>query len=182
MSKLILLVVAAAWAGVLLPPLLRSRLDARPGSSISSFRRQLSTLQRSVPGGAPQMRSMARPLSGPTRHHYAAGYHAPAARRSGTVVTLHDHPYRAESLHRPARMHPVARSRALAKQRRQNVLVILMMAVGASGLLTVATPAAFARYGLVLSLGLLVGYVYLLVQLRRTELERASYDAWQRAA
>lgn len=187
MSKLVLLVVAAAWAAVLLPPLLRSRLDARPGTSISSFRRQLSSLQRSVPGGAP-MRSMARPLSGPTRHGYAAGYGAPQqqyARRGGTVVTM-ERSYRLDApmSRRPAgRVHqqPI-RSRSLAKQRRQNVLVILGMATVAFGFLSAATTAQFARYGLVLSICLLVGYVYLLVQIRRNELARVGYDSWQRAA
>ena len=126
MSKLILLVVAAAWAAVLLPPLLRSRLDARPGTSISSFRRQLSTLQRSVPGGAP-MRSMARPLAGPTRHGYAPGYRAPQQYARGNTVVSMDRSYRLDQpmAHRQLRTHQsAARSRSLAKQRRQNVLAL----------------------------------------------------------
>ncbi len=185
MSKLILLVVAAAWAAVLLPPLLRSRLDARPGTSISSFRRQLSTLQRSVPGGGAGMRSMARPLAGPTRHGYAPGYRAPQQyARGGTVVSM-DRSYRLDQpmARRQARTHQVpVRSRSLAKQRRQNVLVILGIATVAFGFLSAATTAQFARYGLVLSICLLVGYVYLLVQIRRGEVVRGSYDSWQRAA
>ncbi|MEZ5215949.1 MAG: hypothetical protein R2705_02730 [Ilumatobacteraceae bacterium] len=181
MSKLILLVVAAAWAGVLLPPLLRSRLDARPGTSISSFRRQLSSLQRTAPGAVPQVRSMARPLSGPTRHGYAPGYQQVVPQRSSTVVTM------AREGHRPERVaqRPIAvraPQRSLAKQRRQNVLVILLMGAVAFGFLTAVTTASFARYGLALSVCLLVGYVYLLVQTRRNELARSSYGAWQRAA
>ena len=54
----------AAWAAVLLPPLLRSRVDSRPNSSVTDFRKQLATLQRTVPArGAAPMRSMARPLA-----------------------------------------------------------------------------------------------------------------------
>src|SRR4051812_31378768 len=34
------------WVLVLVPPLLRSRTDGRPNHSISSFQRQLRTLQR----------------------------------------------------------------------------------------------------------------------------------------
>ena len=183
MSKLILLVVAAAWAAVLLPPLLRSRLDARPGTSISSFRRQLSTLQRSVPGGGAPMRSMARPLAGPTRHGYAPGYRAPQQYARGNTGVAMDRSYRLDQpmARRQLRTHQSA-SRSLAKQRRQNVLVILGMATLAFGFLTAATAAQFARYGLVLSVCLLAGYVYLLVQIRRSEMVRSSYDSYQRAA
>lgn len=64
MGKIVLLAVAAAWAAVLLPPLLRSRMENRPGSSVTDFRRQLSTLQRAVPTRTmTPMRSMARPLA-----------------------------------------------------------------------------------------------------------------------
>ena len=190
MSKLILLVVAAAWAGVLLPPLLRSRLDSRPGTSITSFRRQLSTLQRSVPGTSGPMRSMARPLTGPSRHGYAAGYSAQPARRSTSVVQLDrsgyrlDQPVEAGHGRRTVRAHqaPVRVPRSNVRQRRQNVLVILGMAALAFGFLSAATTAAFARYGLVLAVCMLVGYLYLLVQLRRNEQVRTIRDTWQRAA
>jgi hypothetical protein len=178
MSKLVLLVVAAAWAAVLLPPLLRSRLENRPGTSISSFRRQLSSLQRSGPGGmSPQMRSMARPLVGPgTRQGYSPGYQAQQAQHG--------------QLRRPvAVMDPSMRlahrgmsQRALVKQRRQNVLMILVMSVLAFGFLSFATSAEFARYGLVLAVCLLAGYVYVLVQYRRTEVARSGREYWPHAA
>src|SRR3954463_12628211 len=64
MSKIVLLAVLAAWAAVLTPPLLRSRMENRPGSSVTDFRRQLSTLQRAVPTRSmTPMRSMGRPLT-----------------------------------------------------------------------------------------------------------------------
>lgn len=188
MNKLILLVVGAAWAAVLLPPLLRSRLDNRPGTSITSFRRQLSTLQRSVPGTAAPMRSMARPLQGSPRHGYAAGYqpqlHQAAPRRTGTgtVVPLDRHYRLDQPLARRTRHAVPAVNRAAAKQRRQNVLVILAMATAAFGFLSLATTAQFARYGLAISLCMLIGYVYLLVQLRRNELVRSYRDTWSNAA
>jgi hypothetical protein len=65
MRSVILLVVGAAWVAVLLPPLLRSRLENRPGSSIDSFQSRLSSLQRSVPSAG--VRGMARPLAGSQR-------------------------------------------------------------------------------------------------------------------
>jgi hypothetical protein len=64
MAKLVLLVVAAAWAAVLLPPMLRSRVDNRPNSSVTDFRRQLSKLQSSAaPHHRGSMRAMGRPLA-----------------------------------------------------------------------------------------------------------------------
>ncbi|MHB1090317.1 MAG: hypothetical protein ACYC0U_04515 [Ilumatobacteraceae bacterium] len=41
MSKLILLIVGAAWMAVLLPPLVRAKLNGSPSNSVSNFRRQL---------------------------------------------------------------------------------------------------------------------------------------------
>ncbi len=75
MGKIVLLAVAAAWAAVLLPPLLRSRMENRPGSSVTDFRRQLSTLQRAVPTRSmTPMRSMGRPLaSSPFQRPVAPG-------------------------------------------------------------------------------------------------------------
>jgi len=49
MEAIVILAVAAVWAAVIVPPLLRSRSENRPNSSVTDFRRQLSTLQRSVP-------------------------------------------------------------------------------------------------------------------------------------
>lgn len=52
MGQLVLLIVAAAWAAVLIPPLVRSRIENRPNSSVTDFRRQLSQLQSAVPSRA----------------------------------------------------------------------------------------------------------------------------------
>ncbi len=74
MGKILLLAVAASWAAVLLPPLLRSRMENRPGSSVTDFRRQLSTLQRTVPTRSmTPMRSMGRPLASSPLQRPAAG-------------------------------------------------------------------------------------------------------------
>lgn len=75
MGELVLLVIAAAWAAVLVPPLIRNRLENRPNSSVTDFRRQLNKLQSTVPNraGAP-MRGMARPLAqSPLQRPVAAG-------------------------------------------------------------------------------------------------------------
>ena len=75
MGELVLLVVAAAWAAVLIPPLLRSRIENRPNSSVTDFRRQLNKLQSTVPSRATgPMRGMARPLAqSPLQRPAAAG-------------------------------------------------------------------------------------------------------------
>lgn len=75
MGELVLLVVAAAWAAVLIPPLLRSRIENRPNSSVTDFRRQLNRLQSTVPSRATgPMRGMARPLAqSPLQRPAAAG-------------------------------------------------------------------------------------------------------------
>lgn len=75
MGQLVLLVVAAAWAAVLLPPLLRSRVENRPNSSVTDFRRQLNRLQSTVPtraGGS--LRPVGRQLApSPLQRPAAAG-------------------------------------------------------------------------------------------------------------
>ena len=82
MGQLVLLVVAAAWAAVLVPPLLRSRIENRPNSSVSDFRDQLSSLQRAMPSRGVAMRSMARPLAqSPLSRPAAAG--RPGVRGTG---------------------------------------------------------------------------------------------------
>jgi len=63
MGQIALIVVAAAWAAVLLPPLLRSRAENRPNSSVSDFRDQLFSLQRAMPTRGVTVRTMGRPLA-----------------------------------------------------------------------------------------------------------------------
>jgi hypothetical protein len=84
MGKLVLIVIAAVWAAVLIPPLLRSRVENRPNSSVTDFRRNLSRLQRTVPTRTSmQMRGMARPLAqSPLSRPAAAGRPGQAVRRS----------------------------------------------------------------------------------------------------
>ena len=74
MAQLVLLVVAAAWAAVLLPPMLRSRIDNRPNSSVTDFRRQLNKLQSTANPTRGRARVMGRPLApSPLARSAAAG-------------------------------------------------------------------------------------------------------------
>ena len=161
MTPLIVVILAVAWIVVLVPPLLRSRSDGRPSTSIGSFRQQLATLSRT----GPERRAVVRPLH---REMPRATYPPRLA---------------AVPQHRRAPVgYSVRSSRADVKRRRQNVLVALL-----------ATAAFTAIGGFVFGVGPLIGvnlivdallvfYVYLLVQLRRAEEDRALRDAWSRAA
>lgn len=57
---MVLVILAVIWAAVLVPPYLQNRSDSRPADSISTFRNQLSVLERrahsAVPGHAAPVR------------------------------------------------------------------------------------------------------------------------------
>jgi hypothetical protein len=190
-NKLVLLVIGAAWAAVLLPPLLRSRLEGRSGSSIMSFRRQLSTLQRTMPGGGIQMRQMARPLAGPQQHGPGARTHGAVSARRDTVVSLDRRPIDSRTHHgdqryadpRMARQRQqTSMARASVKQRRQNILFLLAGSTAVTGLLWMMTKASSVAYAFVLSLCLFAGYVYLLAQSRKVDVPRVGREYYNRAA
>ena len=142
MTPLVVVILAAMWLVVLAPPLLRSRSDSR-NSSMVSFRRHLSTLQRTTPGVGSYGSAPLRP---------AVGYRAP----------------RVQSVTRQAH------ARAAMRRRREAILKGLIAAVGLTGLLGFGLGLAdFKVLNLVVDV-LLVGYVYLLVQLRKTEVVRTT--------
>ena len=158
MQKLILLVVAAAWFAVLVPPLLRSRFERRPGSSVTDFRRQLSTLQRSgvAPRGVQPVRMMARPL-------------VPAGNRP--------------VLRTPARLdlgRPAPTSGA--NQRRRQVVAALSLATMFTLAGAIMTASDAMVYGFVLSAVALSAYCYQLVQRRRTARVRVIGSGYRRVA
>lgn len=199
MTKIVLLAVAAAWAAVLLPPLLRSRSENRPGSSVSDFNRQLSSLQRSVPtrGMAP-MRSMARPLTQsqyspspfgqtplvrpaaggrPGQLHRTASLHAVPNREHASTHSMqrrmHGEPgstrLHEPSQHRQALVHRPVSSRMEIKRRRANIVFLLLMASCGTLFLAATTHANSMMYTFALSFLALCGYCYKLVQIRQIE-------------
>lgn len=202
MSKIVLLVVGAAWAAVLLPPLLRSRVENRPNSSVVDFRRRLSTLQRTVPSrGMSPMRSMARPLvqstpmrSGPRVH----GGGRPTAVPHLTDVSRSAAPYGGPRQHRaePARQHrssaPAAARRSVParqvsgrermRQRRMNVLFLLVAVTAGTAFLALTTRNSVMVYASVLAAISLTGFCYKLVQIRRQGELRSYGESWFRAA
>ena len=209
MTKIVLLAVAAAWAAVLLPPLLRSRSENRPGSSVSDFNRQLSSLQRSVPtrGMAP-MRAMGRPLAQsplarpaaagrPGQVHrtlsVAAGQHReqsaaqpprrvhgePGIARQHETVRQHE-----TGQHRQAMVHRNVSSRMEIRRRRTNVFFSLLMLTGCTLFLAATTHTNAMMYAFALSFLSFCGYSYKLVQIRQIEQHQGTYTdtTWFRAA
>ncbi|MGA9278276.1 hypothetical protein, partial [Ilumatobacter sp.] len=86
MTELILLVVAAAWLAVLIPPMLRSRVENRPNSSVTDFRRQLTKLQHTATPPRGSVRAMGRPLAqSPLSRPVAAGRPGQPTLRSGVT-------------------------------------------------------------------------------------------------
>lgn len=125
MGQLVLLVVAAAWAAVLLPPLLRSRVENRPNSSVVDFRRQLNRLQSTVPtraGGS--LRPVGRQLApSPLQRPAASGRPgAPATRGRAPMARTSDgqraHHTSHIATHQPGGVHQARHESASMRPRR----------------------------------------------------------------
>jgi len=189
MGKIVLLAVAAAWAAVLIPPLIRSRVENRPNSSVTDFRRQLSTLQRAVPArGMSPMRSIGRPLTQAPSARTASRQATPSGRSASGVGRSHLH---VATLERPApsRRHASRATRRpsprdVRRRRRANVLFLLVAAFGVTLFLFATTKSDVMMYAFVLSFFSLMGYCYKLVQLRNEELDRrhTTDNRWYHAA
>ena len=194
MGQLVLLVVAAAWAAVLLPPLLRSRLENRPNSSVLDFRNQLSSLQRAVPTRGVDVRSMGRSLA-PSMLSRPAAAGRPdtrnGARINGVVssrmapTSSTARPARRDARMQEATLRPrqhgvgsdppmaaaLASSRAAeAKRRRANVLFLLVLTSVCAGFLAATTDSKAMVYLFAVSMVALGGYVYLLVTINQQQL------------
>ncbi|MBW3615857.1 MAG: hypothetical protein KY439_11215 [Actinobacteria bacterium] len=151
MSLVVLVILAVVWAVFLLPQLFRARAE-RSTDSIGIFRHQLSVLERTTPAGGASITRL-RPAQRP---HAARTRPAP----------------RPTSINRAPVARPHHSGRALARKRRRDVLCGLMVAMGASLVLSLI-PAL--RMMLVLHLlldGLFVVYIALLVRARNLATER----------
>ena len=191
MQAVVLLFVAAVWAAVIIPPLLRTRSDNRPNSSVTDFRRQLSTLQRAVPTRTMvPMRGMARPLTqappAPSGYGHPGQVRRAAApqREHYQTATLDRRPAQApaEQHHRQMHLHRVSQ-RELVRRRRMNVLFLLVVTVGISGFLAATTHASAMVFMFGVSFISLCGYCYKLAQIRSYELDRQyGQQGWFNAA
>ena len=82
----------------------------------------------------------------------------------------------------PARLVGSYGARSAMKRRRQNVLLILGGAVVITGMIGFGMGYRSMMVLNILADALFVGYVYLLIQLRRVEEDRAMRYAWSNAA
>jgi hypothetical protein len=153
LGVVVLNVLAAVWAAVLLPPILRARSEHRPSGSISDFRKQLHVLARTSPSAAGRVVPMR--TTTPRLHPTSA-----AAMRPRTAFGA---PAAA-----PLRL---GRSRQTVKRRR-DVFVGLLVAMAGS-LVLGALPPLRALWAVHVVLDLLfVAYVAALVYLRNLAAER----------
>jgi len=199
MAQLVLLVVAAAWAAVLLPPMLRSRVENRPSSSVTDFRRQLNKLQSTATPPRGTMRSMGRPLAQSPLQRPAAGgrpgqpHHRQAAvpagdnaartrsasapeqgtesqfRTHGDPTGGHARPHRQSHMHKAAGPSRAADPQSVVKRRRGNVLFLLVATTACTLFLAATTSSTAMLYVFALSFLALCAYVYLLAQLRQRD-------------
>lgn len=135
--------LAVLWAAVLLPPYLRNR-QHRSSDSVVSFRRLVTTLERTGPETVMPVRGTIPP-------------------RIGGIQPI--------PMGRSAAMMPVGRSEA--RRRRRDVLCTLLGAAAITLVLTVLMGGVALWFHLLADV-LVAGYVFLLVQIRRTEAERAA--------
>jgi hypothetical protein len=202
MTKLVLLIVAAAWAAVLIPPMLRSRIENRPNSSVTDFRRQLSTLQSTSTPARGSLRGMGRPLAqsplprpaaggrpGQPMHRQVSIHEAPASRGQqhnvSTTQRYRSHGDPSSGYERPHRQTHMANAhvarahdpRAAVRRRRSNVLFVLVVTTACSMFLAATTGSSALLYVFAAAFLALCGYVYLLAQLRQRE-QSGWHDGW----
>jgi hypothetical protein len=191
---LVLVILAVMWILVLVPPLLRSRSDGRPNTSISSFQQQLRTLQRT--GGQPSRGSVtylrSSSMQGYPPRRTAAPQYDPRYDRYEEYDDGYRDPYGRPQGYRntaPARRPAVRRSAAYAaaqreamRRRRQNVLLILAGSTFVTAVLAFGMNMPKLRWVFVASLAALVLYVIVLVQLRRAAELRSYRSSWSRMA
>jgi len=148
---LVLIILAVIWAAVLLPPFLQNRSESRPADSISTFRSQLSVLERRSVGAG----------QGP----FASNQFSAAAQR----------PIRSMSSSNPtAGRGSVDRARyarMAAKKRRRDILVTLLAAAGLTLVLSVLMSPVLMLHLVIDTL--LAAYVFLLVRQRKLAEERS---------
>lgn len=189
MQKVVLLVVGAVWLAVLVPPLLRSRGDSRPNSSVDHFRRHLSILQKTAPSRMHSMQSMARPLAG-TRPGQADPYAKAALRRPPTDPRLRRVNYDATrrtgeddhtaQLQRRVEARPHNRHE-MQRQRREQMVRILFFLSVTTAILAMLAKSPMLVYACAFFTLSLIGYCAMLLRIRR-DADLNAMDGWQRAA
>ncbi len=145
---MVLLLLAIAWAMILIPPAMRARAESRPSDSIVTFRRQLRVLQRTGPGAGP-----GEALASPS---------LPGAPRP--VAASNVYPIRTP--------YSLSAARARTLKRRRDVLTTLMIGMSVT-LVLGFMPGFRMAWALHLFLdAMFVLYVGLLINMRNRAAER----------
>jgi hypothetical protein len=166
----VLVILAVVWGVALIPPLLRSRSELRPNSSVNSFRRTLADLSRipvghgrAGPVGYGNPAAPVRAFQGsPSARYAAARQPAPSGRPLPTYG------------YSPGLARARA-NRAAMIRRRQNVLFTLVTAVVVSGIAGFALGWVPARTAFFVCLIFLAVYIWMLATLRRNEEMRSAH-------
>ncbi|HEX6787319.1 MAG TPA: hypothetical protein VF076_08970 [Acidimicrobiales bacterium] len=170
MKPLVLLILAVVWGVALIPPLLRSRSELRPNSSVASFRRTLSDMSR-IPGRN-GTRGMVNPAS-PVRAFRASPGQPSAPAQSARQLSRVS-PGRYPTYGYAPGVARARANRAVMIRRRQNVLFTLVTAVVVTGIVGFALGIVVARTAFFVCLILLSLYVWMLATLRRNEEMRSA--------
>ena len=157
---MLLLILAALWAALLLPPYLRGRAENRPADSIGDFRHQLRVLERT----GPTTLSPANTLRGPTIPQYVP----PTPRRSSLASEVSA----ARRYAAVRSMSPDAVRRRATQRRRRDVFLSLLALTGLSALIGFVPGLAAVHYVALLSGIALCAYVLLLLRIRNVAAER----------
>ncbi len=150
MTVMVLVVLAAIWAGVLLPPYLQKRRATSPSSSVVDFHQQLAVLQRT-----------GRALHGADLHEGYADQARPLAPQPPHPTSYGHVSYGHAGFHAPARM-----SRQDVLRRRRDVFATLVFAALLTFVLALALGGSVWLVHLLVDAALL-GYVALLMQLQQ---------------
>jgi hypothetical protein len=173
MQPVVLLAVAAVWAAVIIPPLMRSREENRPNNSVTDFRRQLSTLQRTVPTRTMvPARGMARPLTqAPTHAPRTVGTRS----HTGPIERPRLVQGQAHTGHSQTHLHRVSH-REITRRRRMNAMFLLVSSTVLTGFLAATTKATTMTWAFAVAFIATCAYAYKLAQLRAYELDRRANE------
>ena len=132
-----------------------------------------------------------QPANTPQRFDLRGARHMDSARQESTrqlerrssAATLQrrDESRQAARRQQQSQQAIAARQKATVKQRRQNVLFLLVLVTAISGLLVAAAHNTASKAVLAVSACALVGYVYLLAQMRRSDQATDEYYGYEAA-
>src|SRR3954451_8571273 len=154
LAIVVLLILAALWAVLLVPPYLRNRAENRPADSIGDFRHQLRVLQRTGPTSVAPANRLWGPAATPSVPPYAP--YAAGLRPAG--------------LGRP--MSPTAIRRRATQRRRRDIFLSLLALTSLSGVCGFVPGLSAVWYLTGVMAVALLGYVLLLVRMRNLAAER----------